>query len=778
MEGILAADECRARVLVSALVVETVGGLTFFFPLYSETLRRAYGLSNGSVQLLASLQNVGGAVGLHIGLLYDALGPRTTVLLGLVVGGVGWGGLWAALAYSLPAPFTALAVLAFLQGHGQMIADCASVPTVALHFPAEQYALALGLVKSLIGLSGSLAAQVYAALYAPPAAVGADFVTIDRAIVDFLALAAAWFAGGCAVGALGLRRDGPSADATHSSPAQSAHERARLDTWLAGAYGRMLVLVAVLAAGALVNEHIRAALVATGVLRALHTEQLTLGLGALVMALFLLHVRRGPRAPGLTRLSSAGGGAPEPRVNGSGGGGVKLLLGRADPVIVASLLDVRRAASYDSRFTGSATAAAAAAAARGRRATLSDFDAAAEAEVYLQKLLATEIAIVPPVPTSFSFSRVAPVGSLADLHDEMAELAEYGASLDVSPPTAAVPTAVAAGAGASAGGSGTAMAAPRGAGDSRALIGVGDAPATDAAHARDGAHTRAHPRFVTASVTAPNLLESAAGALPGALPGALRGAQPAVAAQAPNLSLAQALASANFWLQFSVEFALAGSGLVITNNLAQIVRAAGPATGIDAEAMGERPAGMSASSLVCLLGVCNCTGRLAVALAAESLARRGMPRSLPFVPVCLLMACAHLCVAANVRALLAPACALCGFAFGSLAALNPVVVCTLYGSRAFGAIYTSIMLAAALGSLGLSSGLAVSVYARALAPGEPVCVGASCFRTTALTCAALCTAASSLAAVLSAREARATRRRRRDAPRLARAPRISHSPSL
>lgn len=210
----------------------------------------------------------------------------------------------------------------------------------------------------------------------------------------------------------------------------------------------------------------------------------------------------------------------------------------------------------------------------------------------------------------------------------------------------------------------------------------------------------------------------------------------------------------------------------------QIVRAAGPATGIDAEAMGERPAGMSASSLVCLLGVCNCTGRLAVALAAESLARRGMPRSLPFVPVCLLMACAHLCVAANVRALLAPACALCGFAFGSLAALNPVVVCTLYGSRAFGAIYTSIMLAAALGSLGLSSGLAVSVYARALAPGEPVCVGASCFRTTALTCAALCTAASSLAAVLSAREARATRRRRRDAPRLARAPRISHSPSL
>lgn len=123
------------------------------------------------------------------------------------------------------------------------------------------------------------------------------------------------------------------------------------------------------------------------------------------------------------------------------------------------------------------------------------------------------------------------------------------------------------------------------------------------------------------------------------------------------------------------------------------------------------------------------------------------------------MGLAHLLVAQHSRALLAPACALCGIAFGALAALNPVVVSTLYGSRSFGAIYTTIMAASALGSLALSSWLAVAVYARATPEGDLICVGADCFRLTGLTCAGLCAAASVLAATLSWREAQLTRRR-------------------
>lgn len=706
------ADASRARVLASALVVETAVGLTFFFPLYSETLKRAYDLSNGSVQLLASMQNVGGSLGIHIGMLYDRLGPRSTILFGLFFGGLGWGGLWLTLAYGLPVPFALLVALAFLQGHGQLFLNCASVPTVALHFPSEQYAVALGLVKSLIGLSGSLAAQVYTALYAPPEATEADLSTIDSAIVSFLRLITLWFSAACVVGTLGLRREGASADPGHCAPPQGYAERARLDGWLGGAYGRMLLLVAILACGALVNEHIRAALIATGVLRALHTEQLTFGLATLALAAFIGHVFRGPVPipTGDVRDADAGSDSEDSndrRQRWRPPGPADRRLSRTTSTLATALLGVRRGGSFT--FGSSA--------AQRRRAfgvtsAMGDSEEDAREWRHLTNILASEIAIIPPVPTNYE--RIRPVLSTADLFDGAASPAD-------------------------------------------------ETPAVTPAERATREQAEADASLSSWQATS----------------------------GAPNLSLGEALVSQSFWLQFGVEFALSGSGLMLTNNLAQvrgwfvcgciggtaqrtdhthsspprpapphpaqIVRALGPSSTV--EASGERPAGMSAASLVSLLGVCNCTGRLAVALVAESLARRGMPRSLPFVLACLLMATAHLLVASHSRALLAPACALCGFAFGALAALNPVVLSTLYGSKAFGAIYTTIMVGSALGSLALSSGLAVAVYARATAADDLVCVGEGCFRPTALSCAALCAAASLLAAKLSHREAQNMRRR-------------------
>jgi hypothetical protein len=106
----------------------------------------------------------------------------------------------------------------------------------------------------------------------------------------------------------------------------------------------------------------------------------------------------------------------------------------------------------------------------------------------------------------------------------------------------------------------------------------------------------------------------------------------------------------------------------------------------------------------------------------------------PVAAATALMAVAMGCVAVHERRALLPACALCGFAFGALNALNAVVISSLYGLRAFGAIYLSIVLAGALGSTTLASGLAVSVYNAHTAEGAAVCEGAGCFRETALVC--------------------------------------------
>lgn len=131
----------RARLLAGALVVESVGGLMYAFSLYSETLKRTYGLSQGAVQTIGTAANIGGNVGVHAGIFYDAFGPRATVLVALVLGGAGWGGMWLVLATRWPAPLGLLVALGAIQGHAQMISDCAVVPTIARTFAPEQCAL-------------------------------------------------------------------------------------------------------------------------------------------------------------------------------------------------------------------------------------------------------------------------------------------------------------------------------------------------------------------------------------------------------------------------------------------------------------------------------------------------------------------------------------------------------------------------------------------------------------------------------------------------------------
>lgn len=197
----------------------------------------------------------------------------------------------------------------------------------------------------------------------------------------------------------------------------------------------------------------------------------------------------------------------------------------------------------------------------------------------------------------------------------------------------------------------------------------------------------------------------------------------------------------------------------------QIVRALEPA----------HEAAAGAARLVSLLSASNCLGRLGGAALSEACARWRVARTAPLVLACVLMGCSMACVGAGRRALLLPACAVGGLAFGALNCLNPVVIHAVYGPKAFGAIYTSIVIAGALSSVSLSSGLAVWVYnthavlsdeprrpssrlRAADAPPPRVCIGPECFRMSALCCMGLCAIGAAAAALLTWRVQRPRRR--------------------
>lgn len=204
--------------------------------------------------------------------------------------------------------------------------------------------------------------------------------------------------------------------------------------------------------------------------------------------------------------------------------------------------------------------------------------------------------------------------------------------------------------------------------------------------------------------------------------------------------LSACLRSADYWLLFATCAVGMGSGLVLNNNIAQIVQAlGGPADGQDV--------------FVSLYSVGNCVGRLLGGVGSQWLLQRhGVPR-----PACL-VAAVTLCVPVNLAlaffpslGVLYPAALLAGTSFGGFWGVMPACTSEIFGLKSFASNYSFLQLAAAIGSYGMAMQLASRTYDAApsdpsppMAPppspgpaGAPVCYGDECFRVAFLVAAAL-----------------------------------------
>ena len=165
--GMRSSDGWRWRTLAGMIIVDSACGILYAFSLYSQELQHKAGLSQTEIDLTVTMQQIGGDVGIHLGMVYDCFGPVPTLLLGAAFGFPAWFALYRALgAATWSMSYGSLLCLSFLQGHAQLLGDVVAVASVLSAFP-DHGGLAVGLAKTFLGLSGSLASQVYVCFFAP-----------------------------------------------------------------------------------------------------------------------------------------------------------------------------------------------------------------------------------------------------------------------------------------------------------------------------------------------------------------------------------------------------------------------------------------------------------------------------------------------------------------------------------------------------------------------------------------------------------------------------------
>lgn len=168
--------------------------------------------------------------------------------------------------------------------------------------------------------------------------------------------------------------------------------------------------------------------------------------------------------------------------------------------------------------------------------------------------------------------------------------------------------------------------------------------------------------------------------------------------EVPESTLLEAAKTLDYWILWFCLFAGIGTGIMVVNNLGQIVIA-----------VDKSPNSGNQVVFVSLLSVASATGRLATGTASEMLKHR-------FSRPCFLtlqlgvMTLASLLFAFVNLPILYISTFLTGIAFGSYWTLTPAILTDLFGYKSLGVIYTSIQVSCVTGSFVLSLGVAGSVY--------------------------------------------------------------------
>ncbi|XP_010537918.1 PREDICTED: protein NUCLEAR FUSION DEFECTIVE 4 [Tarenaya hassleriana] len=204
-----------------------------------------------------------------------------------------------------------------------------------------------------------------------------------------------------------------------------------------------------------------------------------------------------------------------------------------------------------------------------------------------------------------------------------------------------------------------------------------------------------------------------------------------------DFKFGEAFVKADFWLLWFVYFLGTGSGITVSNNLAQIGFAFGA---------------KDTTIILCLFSFCNFIGRLTSGSISEHFVRsRTLPRTLWMGVAQFFMAITFLIFAISLKHTLYIATALLGIGTG-FQFLSISTVSELFGLKHFGINFNFILLGNPIGATIFSAVLAGHVYdMEAEKQGSQTCIGPDCFRLTFLVLAGACGLGTLLSIILTVR---------------------------
>eukprot|EP01059_Diplonema_ambulator_P011651 TRINITY_DN21657_c0_g1_i1.p1 TRINITY_DN21657_c0_g1~~TRINITY_DN21657_c0_g1_i1.p1 ORF type:complete len:573 (+),score=134.20 TRINITY_DN21657_c0_g1_i1:40-1719(+) len=192
-----------------------------------------------------------------------------------------------------------------------------------------------------------------------------------------------------------------------------------------------------------------------------------------------------------------------------------------------------------------------------------------------------------------------------------------------------------------------------------------------------------------------------------------------------EISPLQALKSLKFYLMFASLFPIMGGGLMVLNNIAQILKAKNKSDAKDV--------------MVQLMSVFNCFARLTMGILGDYFAHKfNRPTLLSFILAT--MGVAHLLLALPIDVFVIPGACLSAFAYGCAWSTFPPLIADLFGFSAFATMYSLFAISACLGSLICSTFLASKIYEYHTSSGETDCYGDDCYQLTHIILIGMCIA--------------------------------------